>query len=276
MSQEAELLIVDDDALLREIYQAALEQRCRLRFASNGREALAAVEQSRPDLILLDVHMPEMDGYEACRRLKQSQAKSIPVMFVSGRDQIEDRMSGYDAGGYDYLVKPFDPAELLAKVDNILRLTSQQSRLQEMAENANRTALTAMTYLGEMGVLIEALRGFNACHDLSAVADTILAAVSRYGLHAVAQLRMAGQTLTRSTTNEASPLVASLISRTLGARGIAQVKSRLSITYERVSLLISDMPADAEERSGRLRDLLAILAEAADVRVDAIAARAAS
>lgn len=90
--------------------------------ASGGQEGIAKAEQERPDLILLDVMMPEMDGYETCRRLKANPATaSIPIVFLSARAQQSEIQKGRDLGAIGYLVKPFDPMTLSSQLEEMLR-----------------------------------------------------------------------------------------------------------------------------------------------------------
>jgi DNA-binding response OmpR family regulator len=85
-----------------------------------------------PDLILLDVKMPDMDGYEVCRRLKSDeQTRNIPLIFISGLDDVVDKVKGFGAGGVDYITKPFDPEDLLARIETHLQLRRLQKQLEE-------------------------------------------------------------------------------------------------------------------------------------------------
>lgn len=274
MSDKASILVVDDDSTMQEMFDATLGGNYRIVAAASGEEALAAVRSERPDLILLDVEMPPgIDGYETCRRLKEDDATAeIPVIFVSGRDCIEDRLMGYEAGGEDYVTKPFDAQELEAKIVHLLKRVEERAGLKQMANYASSTAMTAMTSMSEMGALLEAMKSFSVCTDYPGLADAILAGLALYGLQGAAQIRSPEGTLTRTPKGEASPLEASVISHMAGMDRIVQFKSRMSITYPRVSLLVNDMPTDDPDRCGRLRDHLAMLAEGAEARAEAIAA----
>ena len=112
------ILIVDDNPQnLQFLGKLLAENGYKLCIAQNGLEALEFVKTKMPDLILLDVMMPEMDGYEACRRLKAQQSfKHIPVIFLTARADTEDIVKGFEVGGVDYVTKPFNSVELLARV----------------------------------------------------------------------------------------------------------------------------------------------------------------
>lgn len=114
------ILIVDDDPHIREVLRFALEKDgFSVREAVNGAQALERHAAERPDLIVLDILMPEMDGTEVCRRLRRDHA--TPIVFLSSRDDEVDRILGLELGGDDYVTKPFSPRELVARVRAVLR-----------------------------------------------------------------------------------------------------------------------------------------------------------
>ena len=115
------VLVVDDEDAVRRALERALElEGYVVEQASDGREALLSIGESIPDLVVLDVLMPNMDGLETCRRLRALEL-SVPVLMLTARDAVSDRVEGLDAGADDYLVKPFALAELLARVRALLR-----------------------------------------------------------------------------------------------------------------------------------------------------------
>jgi two-component system OmpR family response regulator len=115
------LLLVDDEENLRSMLAAALRHHgFEVEVAGSGREAIDAVAALRPDLVLLDVMMPDLDGFEVCRRLRNDGCRT-PVLFLTAKDATEDKVRGLTLGGDDYLVKPFSLEELVARVEALLR-----------------------------------------------------------------------------------------------------------------------------------------------------------
>jgi len=115
------LLLVDDEDHLRSMLQAALSHHgYDVHPVTTGREAMAAVPTVRPDLILLDVMLPDLDGFEVCRRLR-SEGTRTPVLFLTARDSTDDTVRGLTLGGDDYLAKPSSLEELVARIDAVLR-----------------------------------------------------------------------------------------------------------------------------------------------------------
>jgi two-component system OmpR family response regulator len=115
------LLLVDDEENLRSMLAAALAHSgFEVTTAANGRDALTLTKEILPDLILLDVMMPDLDGFEVCRRLRADYVK-VPIIFLTARDETSDKVRGLTTGGDDYLVKPFSLDELVARVHAVLR-----------------------------------------------------------------------------------------------------------------------------------------------------------
>jgi two-component system, OmpR family, response regulator MprA len=117
----ASILVVDDDAPIRRMLQRTLAAEGHdVSTAADGGAALAAVERAVPDLVVLDVAMPGLDGFAVCRRLR-AKGLALPILLLTARDAVPDRVAGLDAGADDYLVKPFAAEELVARVRALLR-----------------------------------------------------------------------------------------------------------------------------------------------------------
>ncbi|MDQ1645893.1 MAG: two-component system, OmpR family, response regulator MprA [Cryptosporangiaceae bacterium] len=134
----ARVLVVDDEPAVRDSLTRTLRfEGYEVAEAADGVDALAVVQSGHPDLLVLDVMMPRMDGLETCRRLRSAQVY-VPVLMLTARDSVGDRVSGLDAGADDYLVKPFALQELLARVRALLR----RSQLATPAGEPDPAALT--------------------------------------------------------------------------------------------------------------------------------------
>ncbi len=151
----AHLLIVDDEENLRSMLGAALRQHgFEVSAVADGRAALDAVGELSPDLVLLDVMLPDFDGFEVCRRLR-ADGDHTPVLFLTARDGTDDKVRGLTLGGDDYLQKPFSLEELVARATAVLRRTGQASE--------RRTVFTC----GDLEMDDDAHRVTKAGHDVS-------------------------------------------------------------------------------------------------------------
>ena len=129
------VLVVDDTEASVDILVGALGESYDVSVAMGGREAIEAVAEEAPDLILLDIMMPEMDGYEVCRRLKgDERTAKIPIIFLTALTEIENKTKGFQMGAVDYITKPFEIAEVKARVKTHLKLGESYKK----NENANK------------------------------------------------------------------------------------------------------------------------------------------
>ncbi|MFN5995781.1 MAG: response regulator transcription factor [Paracoccaceae bacterium] len=125
------VLIVDDDPRLRDLVRLAMERAgFQVITAADGQSALTRVARDLPDLVVLDIGLPEVDGLEVCRRVRQR--SNVPVLFLTARDDEIDRILGLELGADDYVTKPFSPRELVARVRAILKRSSGAAEAQPM------------------------------------------------------------------------------------------------------------------------------------------------
>ncbi len=131
-----EILVIDDTAHVRLLLSQMLAGKGHeVRAAENGAQGLEMAADDPPDLILLDIMMPEMDGYEVCRRMKENPiTQAIPIIFISALDQTADKVKAFTVGGVDYVTKPFQPKEVLARVETHLSMRALQRQLATQLE----------------------------------------------------------------------------------------------------------------------------------------------
>ncbi|MBF0178586.1 MAG: PleD family two-component system response regulator [Magnetococcales bacterium] len=133
-AERARLLIVDDAPTNLRFMGSILREEHEILVATNGLDALKVAETEKPDLILLDIMMPVMDGYETCRRLKNNPVtRDIPVIFVTARDQEEDEERGLELGAIDYVSKPCSPSIIRIRIRNHLELKRHRDRLERLS-----------------------------------------------------------------------------------------------------------------------------------------------
>lgn len=127
----ARILIIDDDIGIRKLITLKLEKEHHEVFwAGDGMEGLKRIKEVYPDLIILDIMMPGLSGYEVLQKVKEDESLvGIPVMMLTAKGQLEDKVKGFEEGAYDYLTKPFEPRELSVRVNALLRLMDLQKQL---------------------------------------------------------------------------------------------------------------------------------------------------
>ena len=141
MTEHEEILIVDNIPIIQRslLMDILVPEGFHVRFANNGELALRSVASTPPHLILLNINMPGMDGFEVCRRLKtQEESREIPVLFISGLPSLEEKVKGFGLGAVDFISKPFQREELLVRVRTHLELSRLRTELEDQV--AERTA----------------------------------------------------------------------------------------------------------------------------------------
>jgi len=150
-SSTADILIVDDTLANIQVLSAMLKQQgYKVRPVLEGKVALKAAEKQVPDLILLDISMPEMDGYEVCTHLKQNPNLSkVPVIFISALTEPLDKVKAFSVGGVDYITKPFQLEEVRVRVENHLRLTRLQRLMEEYNHNLEEKVIEQVNEISD-------------------------------------------------------------------------------------------------------------------------------
>jgi CheY-like chemotaxis protein len=270
----ARLAVVDDTKIQRHLLVALLEKAHTVSAFPSGDALLAAIGAGAVfDLVLLDIEMPGIDGYETCRRLRADDATAnLPVIFVSAHDTSPERVAAYQAGGDDFIVKPVAAHELQHKVSAMLQQRADLSALADQSRTAHQVAFTAMTSMGELGVLMDFMRRAATCPSPTDIADALLMALEAYGLSGAVQVRGPAGSIDRHSQQQTAPLQTSVMESLRDMGRIFVFGSRGIVNYARVSLLAHNLPTDDEDHLGRLRDNLALLAEGAETRLEAMEA----
>ena len=175
MSASFKVYVVDDDPVVLDIMHAILEPDCQVETFPSAEDCLMQLESEKPDFFLLDVNLPGMDGYTLCRRIKDTPAlRNIPVTFVSSNDTIEERVTGYDAGGEDFIVKPFEPEELQRKLRVAQNLVHNQRSLVGQLEDAELLSSLVMASMDETGILLQFMSKLIAMDSAEEIANGVL------------------------------------------------------------------------------------------------------
>lgn len=270
MNSSLSVLAVDDSPINLKLFQEVLKDH-DLRVAQSGGEALILAQQKTPHVILLDVNMPELDGYETCKELRNMHTTEQPfIIFVSAANSLEEKVKGYEFGGDDYVTRPFAPEELLCKVQVGYKVLQQKQELTESIQEISKVAQTAMTASSEMGVVTQFIQQSCFCKSFEELSEAMFFAMSSYGLHTAIQIHTSGTILNFSPSEKVRPLEEQILKALRDKGRILNLDKRLIINYPNVSILIKNMPEDDEERAGRLRDLLSALVSATDSRIEAI------
>lgn len=267
----SKVMVVDDNDRNLRVIEGILDDQYDLSFASAGEACIALAQRQQPDLILLDIMMPGIDGFETCLRLKQAdQTKDIPVVFVSGRDSLDDRIRGFDIGAEDYFVKPFNHDDLVLKIKKVLADRAERKQLAQYASEASSMAMKLMRDVGSMGVITRFFEASFALESHEQLIEKLFETTTEFGWVCSVQIRSLYGTYNASSTGNISSLEESLLTRTQEMGRLIDFNQRTIVNYEHISLLIKNMPVDDPHLYGTVRDNVCLLLNGAEARATAI------
>ncbi len=248
----ANILIVDDDEFVLEYLTGALSEQHSIETAATGLKALEILTDFSAELIVMDIQMPDMNGYETASIIRQSDNK-LPILFLSRLSSLDERLKAYDAGGSDFISKPADPEELTKKINILLASTEHQ-----IHQDADEIAIKALSDLSYLGQIISFLRNSCRCRNMPHLANEIFTLTKLFGLRCSLVIRDNDPVCffdDEITKNIDSALLESLN----GAQKIMEFGNhRAAFNWQHASLLVKNMPKDTEA-AGAMRDYLAYM-----------------
>ena len=263
------VLYADDDPLGQASIEKALKARghaCTL--VNTGRACLDRALESPPDLILLGVDMPDMGGMETCEHLRHHEVlQNVPVILLSVDDALENRLAGYAAGGDDYVGKPFEVAELIARINATIKRHRSLDEIRRRASSSLLTTDGLMKSLGEASVIIHFLQSISTCKHHETLARHIIQTHSGLGLDISTELRVNGEAHHYCTGGIVHPLEKSVFTYVASKGRLVDFNERTVVNFPNISILIRNMPLHDNIRYGRIRDYIAIIGQAADSKI---------
>ena len=271
MSNDYCIFVVDDDSTTRLLLNAMLGNTYTVECFDAAEACMNRMNEQLPDLFLLDVGLPGLDGYELCRYIKANpMTAQVPVVFLSGHDNPEDILAGYNAGGQDYIVKPFDVVGLHHKIENLQRIELDKRALAGQAQASDELASLVMANLDEYAVLIKFLRTLNECDSPATIVEAILRVLTAAHLEGAVQIRLRNFEKTYGQSGENWPLEVAVMNHVRTLERIFEFKRRAAYNFEHITLLVTNMPVVDAELCGRIRDNLAIAVESANAKLAAL------
>ncbi|BBN80526.1 hypothetical protein PA25_05110 [Pseudoalteromonas sp. A25] len=262
------MLAIDDDKLAHCIIEEALSSSCRLLHAKSGEEGIRLAQKYQPDIILLDVEMPGMNGFEVCEQMKtMEQLADTPVMFLSSKGSLSERMKGYNSGAADYIVKPFESLELLARIEVLDTYRKQSLQLKQDMERAQVTAEIAMTDSGDMGRIMRYVGQSYHAHDLTSLSDYFFEFFVPLKLNVAVVFWYHDSEVFFSHNGTIQPIEQELLEKHRDGNRFVDFGQRTIINYPKVSLLVKNMPIDDSALYGRYKDLLPHILEATNAKL---------
>ena len=261
------IFVIDDEEINLDLLQGILEDDYKVNCFNNGKSCLQAFEEIPADIVLLDVEMPELDGLETCRRLLEL-APNLPVVFISAKSSQEERLAGYSAGGYDYIIKPCDANELLAKIKIIIQQQEQQQQISEQHQNISQAFMEVASGSGEQGILIRFAIAVFELKTHQELAEALIASLGELnGLKGSVLIKGQKEHLFWSDRGTCPPIEMQILETLQNKGRIYEFSDRIQVNETHVSALIKNMPEDEMSR-GRYRDHIPLLLRIASAQTN--------
>ena len=261
-------VIVEDDKISQKYIKRALEGTLDLHFAATGQEAEALIEKLDPGIILLDVELPDSNGYEICHKLRlRSEFLFTPILFISGKTNLEERIKGYEAGGDDYITKPFETSELVAKVKAVIRQHEHKETLAEQFKEAQSTAIESMTGASELGLILQFFEKTYAINNFDQLANAIFSLLHALELKSCLYFETEQENYFFCSDGENKPIEKEIMQRLRNEPRFFDFGHRTQINYPVVACLVKNMPVEDRARYGRYKDVIPPILACANQKV---------
>ena len=263
------ILCIDDNSSNLMLVEKALGHDYQVLSVEDPATAYAHMMEFEPDLILLDVNMPEINGYDLCKRIRDDPTWSTtPIVFLTCMKELDDRLAGYAAGGDGYITKPFDVRELKSILRNhILRKKSLDSKDQKLSD-LRSINWSMLKNTSEMGELLRFSQGIANVKDEVAFIDHLFTTLTNLELASTVLLRItSGEIIARSDGKPFTLIEKELLDMAHSGNRITASGNKYLFRGDNLILLIRNMPVDDEELLGRLRDHLCVLLDSAEASI---------
>ena len=264
------VLIVDDSSTETKILETLLMDKYETRCAKDGAQGVELAKEFEPQLILMDVEMPVMNGYEACRTLRDSGC-AIPIIFLSALSETGDKLKAYEAGGDDFIGKPYDIKEMVAKISRNLERHDDQLELSENHQQAMQMAQRSMVDLSYLGRIINFTQKIGQCHSYEELVRRTFSLLEEINLHSSILIHSTDlEDQVFFDDGKERPVERSMLMALKGKRRILEFsKNRCAFNWVRATMLIRNMP-DNEIENGAMKDYLGYVMNAVEDAINTL------
>jgi len=268
MSKEVKVFCIDDEKEYQQTLIDILNDYDCVAIES-GSDCIEALKKSIPDLILMDVKMPGMDGFETCEKLRSvSEYHDIPVIFLSGDTSLEAKLKGYSAGGDDFIAKPFEQEELVAKVKATLKRKLLLNKAHNEIARVKSSSDELTETLGEMGAVVYFLQSILNVKSYEVLAKKIIEAHESLALEIAIELMHDDERHYYGSDNIANPLEECAFEFVRDKGRLHDFGEHTAVNFPTVSIIVRNMPIHNTDLHGRIRDHIAIIAQGAHTKIE--------
>lgn len=256
------VLIVDDDRTTRAYHQAILAREYEIETAESGNDALQMLGELSPDLIVLDIEMPGLDGYETCRRIRET--SSVPIIFVTAHNSLESQLEAFQSGANDILTKPIAHDLLLMKAARAIQTHLSAQRLHLEKNSFQNMAMNLLSSVDETGVLLNFLRSGIQCRSYFELSMRLVEAARTMGMQCYGVIRSSSGNHYFRSEGESTGLEKEVLAKVSTMGQLFQFKTQLVVNCDHVSIISTNVPIGEPEKAAHFSENLRQLAEATE------------
>lgn len=264
--QKPTILSIDDEPSNQRLMEVALLNQYHMLFAKNGHEALEILDKQDPDLVLMDINMPGQNGFSLCEQVRtQFNHVILPILFISAEDTVSMRINAYESGGNDFLCKPVIIAELLKKIEVLLKNRLKYQDIRGSLVQSRAAILSVAGLNAEHTSITRFIDISFDCININELADAFFILSSTFGLQASIQFSQLNGTKTFSSISSALAIEEELLVNP----GEAELKKEGKELFSgnNVAILISDFPTEDESFTNRIRNYIKLALKACEARL---------
>ncbi len=268
MNEHKRIMIVDDDPINLELLAGVLEDGYQILSLDSGRDCLKALNNFKPQLILLDIEMPGLDGLETCKQI-MAHNNEIQVIFISSRASVEERLEGYNVGGVDYIVKPINGHELLNKVKLIIQQIDKKEALDQLLEGTTEAFMDVVSGSGELGLILHYASSLFSLEDHLSVGKALVHTCTQLGIKSVVYIKAPESEYFIADNQQCTPMEKDILLLLKDKGRVYDFGKRTQINDDNVSLLVKNIPSKPEEYS-RLKEHMPLLLELTKAQIKSL------
>jgi CheY-like chemotaxis protein len=263
------VLVVDPDPIHQEILDGMLGESMTVILANTAKEGLELFDFKHPDLVILEIDIPDKSGYELCKELREhADETACAIIFLAQAMSLEDKMEGYRYGCDDFITKPFQPEEVVVKAQRTLEIKKVQKKMLRDSSEAMHTALIAMKQSSDMGFILRFMEENANCRDFPSLGQSLIDLLKQLSLQATLVFKVKPKNI--FVGNPYDSLDVKQFNMCFEEERFVAKGENLVVNQDIVSLLISNMPKVNSKAYSELKDILSMLMSSVEARAVSI------
>ncbi|MEH6346409.1 MAG: response regulator [Bermanella sp.] len=263
------VLVVDPDPIHQEILDSMLGGSMTLILANSAKEALELFDFKHPELVLLEVDIPDINGYELCKQIRERSGETdCAIIFLAEAMSLEDKMVGYRYGCDDFITKPFQPEEVASKAKRTLEIKKVQKKILKESSDAMHTALIAMKQSSDMGLILRFMEGNSTCRGFDSLGQSLIELLENFSLDGRLIFKVKPRNI--FVGHAADKLDVDKFKLCFDQERFIGKGKQMVVNQKNVSLIISNMPIENLQNYSELKDILGMLMNSLEARTQSI------